>query len=143
MLLLVIDGTLIGRGGNSANTRSDWTSHAEYVVLHQFSSAIKKRKSDNNVLYTTWEPCLMCAGISRLSRVNEIVYACPDTNGGVSHVNPEIFGEWYAKKWPLFREGPFGEKSFSLLEKFMLENQDRWGDFLERFKRDLAGREEV
>ena len=49
--VLVIDGKLIGRSGNAANTREDWTSHAEYLVLNSFSSAIKK-ESQKIMFYT-------------------------------------------------------------------------------------------
>ncbi|MDP3987391.1 MAG: nucleoside deaminase [Nanoarchaeota archaeon] len=142
--VLTIDGGLIGRAGNSATSKDDWTSHAEYLVLNQFSSVIKRRKSGDNVLYTTWEPCLMCMGCSVLSRVSEIVYACPDPSGGVASVDPLHLGEWYVKKWPKIRQGPFREESFNLLEKVMLENLDRWGSFLERFRRgmDAENREE-
>ncbi len=75
----------------------------------------------------------MCLGCSVLSRINEIIYACPDPNGGVSSVNPQNIGKWYVRHWPIFRQGPFRDESFGLLEKFMLENQDKWGDFLKRF----------
>ncbi len=136
---LAIDGKLIGRAGNTANTRNDWVSHAEYSVLYQFSSAIKKNRSGNSVLYTTWEPCLMCMGCSVFSRVSEIVYACPDFKGGVGSINPKDLnlGEWYIKKWPVVREGPLREESFGLLEKFMSENEDIWGDFLDDFRRKM------
>ncbi len=40
--VLAIDGKLIGRAGNAAKTREDWTSHAEYSVLNQFSTVVKR-----------------------------------------------------------------------------------------------------
>ena len=79
----------------------------------------------------------MCLGCSVLSRVNEIVYSCPDPSGGVASINPESIGGWYVKRWPRFREGPFRDESFGLLEKFMTENPEAWGSFLEKFRANL------
>ena len=136
--VLTIDGMFIGSTGNSANTRDDWTSHAEYSLINQLSRAIKTRKSGWATLYTTWEPCLMCMGSSVLSRVSEIVYALPDPIGGVARLDPKNIGGWYEKKWPRIKEGPLGDESFNLLEKFMMEHHERWGDFLVKLRRGLG-----
>ena len=77
---------------------------------------------------------MMCTGASVLSRVNEIVYACPDPLGGMSKINPKYLGYWNEKHWPVFREGPFRDESYNLLIKYMEENSKIWGDFLEKFK---------
>ncbi|MEK6945221.1 MAG: nucleoside deaminase [Nanoarchaeota archaeon] len=132
--VLAIDGNFIGASRNTANVDGTWISHAELSLLYKYSSEIKKNKSKRNVLYTTWEPCLMCLGASVSSRINEIVYACPDPNAGASHLESSHVAGWYAKHWPKIREGPFRQESFNLLEKFMEENSDIWGDFLVSFR---------
>jgi len=132
--VLTIDNNLEGIAGNSAKTNGDWTSHAENSLLHNVSWKLKNNKLGTARLYTTWEPCLMCAGAAILSRVDEIIYASPDYVGGISHINPEHLGEWYKKHWPIFREGPLKEESYNLLVQYMKENKKIWGTFLEKFK---------
>lgn len=132
--VLTIDNNLEGISGNSARTNGDWTSHAENSLLHKVSWKIKLNQEKTSRLYTTWEPCLMCTGASILSRVNEIIYACPDPIGGMAKIDPKDLGYWNNKHWPAFREGPFKEESYALLIKYMEENKKNWGTFLEKFK---------
>jgi len=133
--VLTINDNLEGISGNSAKTNGDWTSHAENSLLHKVSWKIKQNKGKTARLYTTWEPCLMCTGAAILSRVNEIIYACPDPIGGMSQIDPSQLGLWNEKHWPMFREGPFKQESYDLLLKYMNENKDIWGDFLGKFEK--------
>ena len=77
----------------------------------------------------------MCTGASVLSRVDEIIYACPDPIGGMSKVDSSNLGYWNEKHWPVFKEGPFREESYNLLINYMKENEKHWGTFLKNFKR--------
>lgn len=132
--VLTIDNNLEGIAGNSARINGDWTSHAENSLLHKVSWKIKNNPKGISMLYTTWEPCLMCTGASILSRVNEIIYACPDPIGGMAKKDSKNFGYWNEKHWPVFREGPFKQESYSLLVRYMEENKKIWESFLEKFK---------
>ncbi len=119
--VLTIDEKLIGRGGNCANTLDKWSSHAEFIVLDMFSRTLKnKEKSSVSTLYTTWEPCLMCLSISRMNRLDRIVYACPDPIGGATKLNPSKIGEWYTKKWSKIEHGIYKEESFNMLVKYCI-----------------------
>lgn len=131
--VLVINDSLEGIAGNSAKTNGDWTSHAENSLLHKVSWKIKNNKGAISKLYTTWEPCLMCTGAAVLSRVNKIIYACPDPLGGMSKVDSSQLGYWNKKHWPDFIQGPFKEESYNLLIRYMKENKEIWGSFLENF----------
>lgn len=71
--VLTINNNLIGKGSNLATTRKDWVSHAENYLLNNLSRRIKKNKNSQIVLYSTWEPCLMCASVATISYVNRIV----------------------------------------------------------------------
>ncbi len=131
--VLTIDNNLEGISGNSARTNGDWTSHAENSLLHKVSWKIKKNPNGISRLYTTWEPCLMCTGASILSRVSEIIYACPDSLGGMARMDPKNLGYWNEKHWPVFREGSFKVESYELLIKYMKENKKILGDFFVKF----------
>jgi len=132
--VLTINDNLEGIAGNAAKTNGDWTSHAENSLLHKVSWKIKSNKGATSKLYTTWEPCLMCTGSAILSRVDEIIYACPDPLGGMSKVNPSYLGIWNKKHWPIFKQGPFKQESYNLLVKYMEENKKYWENFLKSFK---------
>ena len=131
--VLTINDNLEGISGNSAKSNGDWTSHAENSLLSKVSWKIKQNKNGISKLYTTWEPCLMCAGAALLSRIDEIIYACPDPSGGMAKMDSSCLGSWNEKYWPKFIEGPFKEESYNLLVKYMKENGKIWGKFLEGF----------
>jgi len=133
--VLTIDDKLEGVAGNSAKTNGNWVSHAENSLLQNISWKLKDNKKGIAKLYTTWEPCLMCAGAAVLCRVDEIIYACRDSVGGIALFDSYLLGEWYSKHWPTFRKGPFERESYSLLVKYMEENKKIWGHFLEKFKK--------
>lgn len=132
--VLTINDKLIGRESNLATTRDDWFSHAESSLLSKVSGAIKKNKGSYIKLYSTWEPCLMCASAAFGCRVNKIIFACYDPKGGVSKINPKDFPDWYKEHWPNFEKGEYEKESYELLTRYMREHKDIWGKFLNEFQ---------
>ena len=133
--VLVIKGKLVGKEHNSTTTDKNYCSHAESKLISQFSKEIKELRGLDVRLYTTLEPCLMCASIAGLNRIKEIIYACPDNFGGSKNIEINNLPEWYHTHWPKMRQGPFEQESYSLLISYLKENKKDWEKFLERFER--------
>lgn len=75
--VLVKDDKIIERGHNTAQRDNDVTAHAEINVLRQFTLKNKSYSLDilkGYTLYTTCEPCPMCAGACVWAGVSEIVF---------------------------------------------------------------------
>jgi tRNA(adenine34) deaminase len=82
--VIVKDGQIIGRGRNSTIRQNDPTAHAEIVALRQAASAIHNYRLEHATLYTTIEPCVMCAGALVAARVRRLVFGARDLRfGGV------------------------------------------------------------
>ena len=82
--VLVLDGKIVARGMNSIwKPRLNLTCHAEIEALRSTPSQLWSR-SREMTLYTTLEPCLMCAGAILLHQIGSLVYGSADPNGGVS-----------------------------------------------------------
>ena len=60
----------------------DPTQHAEMVAIRKASKVLGSRHLDGCVLYTTHEPCPMCAGALVNARVARVVYGCDDPKAG-------------------------------------------------------------
>ena len=60
--IIVRDGEVIARGRNLVATESDPTAHAETVAIRNAALAIGQTDFPDCYLYTTFEPCPMCAG---------------------------------------------------------------------------------
>ena len=80
--VLVRDGVLLARGHNRVITDSDPTAHAEIVTLRAAGLALHNYRLEQCDLYTTLEPCAMCAGAILHARIRRLVYAAPDPKAG-------------------------------------------------------------
>jgi tRNA(Arg) A34 adenosine deaminase TadA len=73
--LLVLDGEVVASARNTVFTDRDPTAHAETNLVSQ---AIRKLSPDvirRSGLYTSCEPCAMCAGKIYWAGIRSIVYA--------------------------------------------------------------------
>lgn len=49
-------------------------AHAETLAIIEASKILKKRHLKNCILYTTHEPCPMCASVAVFARLKGVVY---------------------------------------------------------------------
>ena len=80
--IVVLDGEVIGRGRNTVIGSSDPTAHAEIVALRNAASALNNYRLTGAALYSTIEPCAMCAGAIVHARIERLVYGAVDTKAG-------------------------------------------------------------
>lgn len=89
-------GNLLAVGHNRTIIDSDPTAHAEIVALRAAASAIGNYRLTGVTVYTTIEPCAMCAGALVNARVRRLVYGAADERFGAvkSHFflcdNPDL-----------------------------------------------------
>ena len=75
-------GEVLARGNNQVLRTSDPTAHAEIVALRAAGLALANYRLLGCTLYTTLEPCAMCAGAILHARIARLVYAAPDPKAG-------------------------------------------------------------
>ncbi len=83
-VLIDEDGILISREHNRIEQLNDATAHAEILALRAASQKLNRRRLSNCTLYSTVEPCAMCAGALVLCRVKRIVYGVTDSKFGAA-----------------------------------------------------------
>jgi tRNA(adenine34) deaminase len=82
--VVVVDGGVCGRGFNSPIRLNDPSAHAEILALREAAAALKNYRLEEATLYTTLEPCVMCAGALVAARVKRLVFGARDLRfGGV------------------------------------------------------------
>ena len=82
--VIVLDGSIIAQGSNAIwKPVAAYTRHAEMETLRGVAPQLWSR-SRELTLYTTLEPCLMCAGAILLHRLGRLVYGSNDPWGGIS-----------------------------------------------------------
>ena len=80
--LVVLDGRIIGIGGNRREVDADPSGHAEIVALRDAGKSVGRWRVDGATLYVTLEPCPMCAGAIVSARVARLVYGADDAKAG-------------------------------------------------------------
>ena len=82
--VIVRDGRVIGRGRNSPVQTNDPTAHAEILALREAAAATKNYRLLDTTLFSTIEPCVMCAGALVAARIGRLVFGARDLRfGGV------------------------------------------------------------
>ena len=79
---IVAAGEMIAWAGNRTRTDCDPTAHAEIVALREAATKIGNYRLANVSVYSTIEPCAMCAGALIQARVPLLVYGATDEKAG-------------------------------------------------------------
>ena len=80
--VLVCEGEVIASAHNMRETWQDGTAHAEIIVIQEACKKLGRWRLSGCSLYVTVEPCPMCSGAIVNSRIDTVVYGCPDVKAG-------------------------------------------------------------
>jgi tRNA(adenine34) deaminase len=80
--VVTLSGDVIARGRNAVIRSSDPTAHAEIVALREAARAVGNYRLTGATVYSTIEPCAMCAGALVHARVARLVYGAKDPKAG-------------------------------------------------------------
>jgi tRNA(adenine34) deaminase len=80
--ILVIQGEIKGRGHNAVITNHDPSAHAEIMAIREAAKRAGNYRLSGSTLYSTIEPCAMCAGTLVHARVARLVYGAADPRAG-------------------------------------------------------------
>jgi len=76
------DDRLLAVAGNRTRTDCDPTAHAEIVALREAARELGNYRLTDAIVYSTIEPCAMCAGALVQARVRRLVYGARDERFG-------------------------------------------------------------
>ena len=75
-------GAVIAKAGNRTITNTDPTAHAEILALREAAQIIGNYRLAGATMYSTIEPCAMCAGALVNARVARLVFGAHDVRYG-------------------------------------------------------------
>jgi len=87
---VVIGEEVVAIAGNRTRTDCDPTAHAEIVALREAAKKIGNYRLSEAIVYSTIEPCAMCAGALTEARVGLLVYGAPDERAGAVDTHFQI-----------------------------------------------------
>ena len=76
------DGVPLSTAANEREATGDPTAHAEILALRRAAETLGSWRLSGCTLYSTLEPCPMCAGALHAARISRLVFAAPDPKAG-------------------------------------------------------------
>ena len=77
--VIVYNEKVLARAYNQREKTQNPLAHAELLVIEQASQKLRSWRLESCELYVTLEPCEMCLGACKTSRVSRLVYGCEDS----------------------------------------------------------------
>ena len=121
--VVVLGDEIIGKGHNQPITKKDPTAHAEIIALKEASNRLDNYRLNEAIIYTTLEPCLMCAGALVHARIKKIIFAAQDTKSGVVVNNGGLIQSEFLNHKVSFEGGILEKQASKLLKDFFLEKR--------------------
>lgn len=73
--ILVIDGLVVAQAHNRSTEVFDPTRHAELSVISEYCQTQHRTSLEGYTLYSSTEPCPMCAGAIHRARISRVVFS--------------------------------------------------------------------
>jgi len=80
--IIVKDNVVIAEASNQPISLCDPTAHAEICAIREAAQKLNNYRLVGCTLYSSIEPCLMCAGAALHARLDEIVYGASEPRAG-------------------------------------------------------------
>ena len=111
-------GMLLAVAGNRTRTDCDPTAHAEIVALREAAKVFGNYRLVNAIVYSTIEPCAMCAGALVQARIRRLVYGARDERAGAVESVFRICDASSLNHRIELTAGVFEEECRALLQRF-------------------------
>ena len=121
--VVVNKGAIIGRGCNRKEALKDPTAHAEIIAITAAANSIGDWRLEGSILYSTLEPCLMCAGAIIQARLSRVVYGAKDEKFGAFGSVIDVRNKGWNWEFEVV-SGILKEESAALLKTFFKERRD-------------------
>ena len=116
--VVVVEGRIIGRGGNRRERDSDPTAHAEMLAIRAAAQVVRGWRLVGATLYVTQEPCPMCAGAIVNARIDRVVFGCHNPKAGAARTLYQLLEDPRLNHRTMVVPGVLAEEASDLLKNF-------------------------
>jgi len=116
--VVVADGRVIARAHNLRESLIDPTAHAEILAIKKAAKKLGGWRLNRATLYTTLEPCPMCAGAIVHSRIKEVVYGADDPKAGACGSIMDVVSSKHLNHKVIVTSGVLKKQCSVILKKF-------------------------
>ena len=119
--VVVLGDEVVGEGRNQVEEAGDPTAHAEVLALRRAAQTHGYSRLTGAALYSTLEPCAMCAGAVILARIGRVVFGARDPKAGCCGSLYNLLGDARFNHRVEVREELLAAESAGLLQAFFRE----------------------
>ena len=119
------EGNLLASIGNRTRTDCDPTAHAEILVLREAAKKIGNYRLTETTIYTTIEPCAMCAGALIQARVKRLVFGAHDERFGAVESHFQICDSSSLNHRIEITSGILAEECRALMQNFFRSKRSK------------------
>jgi tRNA(adenine34) deaminase len=123
--IVVLDGEIKGRGHNAVIQNSDPTAHAEIMAMRDAARAISNYRLTNATVYSTIEPCAMCAGAMVHARVAKLIYGATDEKAGAVDSHFEICSTDFLNHRVMVERGILEAECRQVVQSFFRQKREK------------------
>ncbi len=121
------DGRILAAASNRTITDTDPTAHAEILALRTAALRVGNYRLTETTVYTTIEPCAMCAGALVNARVARLVYGARDERFGAVETHFRICDSAELNHRIEITGGVLAENCRSLMQEFFRSRRSTGG----------------
>ena len=121
--VVVCGEKIVGRGGNRNLAENDPTAHAEIVALRQAAREVGNHRLTDCVMFSTIEPCAMCAGALVHARLRRLVYGADDPKAGAVRSVVQVLNHPRLNHQMEVTSGVLAGRCAELLQSFFAEKR--------------------
>ena len=92
-LIVSSNGSVIAKAHNLVEKMNDPTCHAEKLVIEKALKITGQRFLNDFDIWVTLEPCVMCAGLIKQTRIRRLFYGVEDKKGGAIDNGVRVFSD--------------------------------------------------
>lgn len=120
----VQEGKVIARAFNQVESLKDASAHAELLCLRKAAEVLGRWRLFDVTLYSTLEPCCMCAGALFSFRIQRLVWGALDIRQGADGSFVSLFAQKHPiHEFPVTR-GVLSEDSSQLMKTFFQKRRE-------------------
>lgn len=123
-VIVGVDGYFLASASNRTIINSDPTAHAEILALRIAASKIGNYRLTGCTIYTTIEPCVMCAGALVNARISRLVFGSRDERFGAVVTKFRLCDSEVLNHRMEIVEGILGNACRSLMQQFFQRRRE-------------------
>ena len=116
--ILVLNNEIVGRGFNQTIAKSSVLAHAELIAIEDASKNIGNHRLVDTILFSTIEPCHMCAKAIIEARISHLIFGAREPKSG-SIISVDNFLEsTFHNHSVSFEEGVLKNECMEIMQRF-------------------------